>query len=224
MNRSYFYIFLGLLIITGCYSKNTPPDLFETQKKVSEYIEKDYNRDFSIVVDDAKNWLNTRTSNTAEKLAIVLDIDETSLSNWRAYKLNNFARIVNGPCDLEKGPCGIRSWQAMGISPALDPTVELVKLAKSKGISVFFISARPPDLQEATENNLRTDGYQWDKVIIQKDKTKYESAVDFKMPERKKLTEEGYTIILCMGDQQSDLSGGYCEKTFKLPNPVYFLP
>jgi len=27
-----------------------------------------------------------------------------------------------------------------------------------------------------------------------------------------------------MGDQESDLRGGYAEKTFKLPNPVYFLP
>jgi hypothetical protein len=31
-------------------------------------------------------------------------------------------------------------------------------------------------------------------------------------------------IILCLGDQLSDLAGGYCERTFKLPNPVYFLP
>jgi hypothetical protein len=29
---------------------------------------------------------------------------------------------------------------------------------------------------------------------------------------------------LGMGDQESDLRGGYAEKTFKLPNPVYFLP
>ena len=27
-----------------------------------------------------------------------------------------------------------------------------------------------------------------------------------------------------MGDQESDLSGGYAERTFKLPNPVYYLP
>ena len=45
---------------------------------------------------------------------------------------------------------------------------------------------------------------------------------DFKAPERRKLTEEGYTILLSIGDQQSDLSGGYAERTFKLPNPVYF--
>ena len=47
---------------------------------------------------------------------------------------------------------------------------------------------------------------------------------DFKAPERRKLTEEGFTILLSIGDQQSDLSGGYAERTFKLPNPVYFLP
>ena len=46
----------------------------------------------------------------------------------------------------------------------------------------------------------------------------------FKAPERRKLAEQGYTIILNMGDQESDLRGGYAEKTFKLPNPVYFLP
>ena len=40
----------------------------------------------------------------------------------------------------------------------------------------------------------------------------------------KQLTEQGYTILLSIGDQQSDLDGGYAERTFKLPNPVYFLP
>ena len=40
----------------------------------------------------------------------------------------------------------------------------------------------------------------------------------------KEVAEQGYTIILSMGDQNSDLLGGYAEKTFKLPNPVYFLP
>ena len=34
----------------------------------------------------------------------------------------------------------------------------------------------------------------------------------------------GFTIILSVGDQESDLKGGYAERTFKLPNPVYYLP
>jgi hypothetical protein len=52
----------------------------------------------------------------------------------------------------------------------------------------------------------------------------FPSAADFKAPARQKITERGYTILLSMGDQESDLKGGYAERVFKLPNPVYFLP
>jgi hypothetical protein len=52
----------------------------------------------------------------------------------------------------------------------------------------------------------------------------FDRSADFKAPERRRIAERGYTILLSMGDQQSDLDGGYAEKTFKLPNPVYFLP
>ena len=38
------------------------------------------------------------------------------------------------------------------------------------------------------------------------------------------LVEQGYTILLTIGDQESDLAGGFAERGFKLPNPVYFLP
>lgn len=50
------------------------------------------------------------------------------------------------------------------------------------------------------------------------------SAVDFKAAERRKLVEQGYTIIVNMGDQMSDLEGGFAERTYKLPNPFYFVP
>jgi hypothetical protein len=33
-----------------------------------------------------------------------------------------------------------------------------------------------------------------------------------------------YISGLSLGNQNSDLLGGYAERTFKLPNPVYFLP
>lgn len=34
----------------------------------------------------------------------------------------------------------------------------------------------------------------------------------------------GYTIIANIGDQDSDLRGGHAERTFKVPNPFYFIP
>ena len=154
----------------------------------------------------------------------MLDIDETSLSNWPAFRVNGWARILNGPCDLEQGPCGIRAWQATGQSKALPATLALVRRAQALGVAVFFISGRPAALREATERNLRAQGYTFDEVIIYPDGARYASAVDFKAPARKKIAARGYTILLSMGDQESDLSGGYAERTFKLPNPVYFLP
>ena len=211
-------------LTSACATTRNVPSLYETQGRIDRYISSgQYDRDFNAVVARARAFLEKRAA-VVSKPAIVLDIDETSLSNWPAYKMNGWARITTGPCDLEHGPCGIRAWQAMAASKALPPTLELAKRAETLGVAVFFITGRPPDLRDATERNLRQEGYRSAGVILLPDGASFKSAVDFKAPERRKIAERGYTIILSMGDQDSDLLGGYAEKTFKLPNPVYFLP
>ena len=198
--------------------------LYQAQRQVEQYLGSGrYAQDFAKVVDSARAWLEQR-SKTASKPAIVLDIDETSLSNWPAYRINGWGRVVNGPCDLEQGPCGLRAWQALGKSQALGPTRALAQRARQLGVAVFFISGRPSKLREATERNLREQGYGWTGLIILPEGAHFASAVKFKAPERKKIAEQGYTIILSLGDQESDLAGGFAERTFKLPNPVYYLP
>jgi len=200
------------------------PNLFDVQRQVEHYIDSgQYDADVTRVAGEAQAYLEQRAG-VATKPAIVLDIDETSLSNWPAYRINGWGRVVNGGCDLEQGPCGLRAWQARGRATALQPTLQLARRAKALGVAVFFISGRPPELREATERNLRERGYEWDQVIIFPEGARFASAVDFKAPERRKITERGYTILLTMGDQESDLAGGYAERTFKLPNPVYFIP
>jgi acid phosphatase len=200
------------------------PNLYEAQRQVDEYIRSGrYNADVAKVVADARGWLEERAK-TAEKPAIVLDIDETSLSNWPAYRINGWGRVVGGGCDLEQGPCGLRAWQALGQSKAIAPTLDLARRARELGVAVFFISGRPPKLRAATEQNLKDQGYEWTGVILLPENAHFTSAVDFKAPERHKITEQGYTIVLALGDQESDLRGGYAERTFKLPNPVYYLP
>ena len=37
------------------------------------------------------------------------------------------------------------------------------------------------------------------------------------------ITDDGYNIVVNLGDQDSDLKGGYAEKAFKYPNPYYFI-
>ena len=208
----------------ACASQPHVNNLFDAQKNVERYIASgEYDRDFAHVADDARTYLEQRAT-AVPRPAIVLDIDETSLSNWPAYKANGWGRVINGPCDVEQGPCGLRAWQGLGQSKALAPTLQLAKRAKELGVAVFFISGRPPTLQDATERNLREQGYEFEQVILLPAGAAFTSAVDFKAPERKKIAERGYTIILSMGDQESDLKGGYAERVFKLPNPVYFLP
>ncbi len=233
-----FGVLASGIIATSSFSRATPapvitqatgvaagvPNLYEAQRLVDEYIRGGrYEEDVAKVVAEARAWLEERTK-TAVKPAIVLDIDETSLSNWPAYRINGWARIVNGPCDLQQGPCGLRAWQALAESKAIAPTLALARRARELGVAVFFITGRPENLREATERNLKDQGYEWTGVILQPEGAQFASAVDFKAPERRKLTEQGYTIVLSLGDQQSDLIGGYAERTFKLPNPVYYLP
>jgi predicted secreted acid phosphatase len=223
-----------VLVMTGCTAVRPPhptpaaeptvPTLYDTQRRITEYIDSGrYEADFARVVAGATAWLEERAPK-AQRPAIVLDIDETSLSNWQAYRLNEWARILGGDCDLEHGPCGIRKWQGMGRGVALAPTRKLVERAHALGVAVFFVTGRPPELRASTERNLREQGYTFEGVVLLPKGGRFASAVDFKAAERRKLSEQGYTILLSMGDQQSDLDGGYAERTFKLPNPVYFLP
>ena len=200
------------------------PNLYDDQRLVEQYVSSGrYEEDVAAVANQAKVWLEERAK-TATKPAIVLDIDETSLSNWPAYRVNGWGRVLNGPCDLQQGPCGLRAFQASGQSKAIAPTLSLARRARDLGVAVFFITGRPANLRESTERNLREQGYEWTGVVLLPEGAHFASAADFKAPERRKLTVQGYTVVLSMGDQQSDLSGGYAERTFKLPNPVYFLP
>jgi acid phosphatase len=52
----------------------------------------------------------------------------------------------------------------------------------------------------------------------------FASASDFKAPIRARIEQQGYTIVANVGDQPSDLAGGYAEKGFQLPNPFYRVP
>jgi acid phosphatase len=213
-------------VATACARVPSPHvrTLYDAEREVGRYIENgQYDRDFAAVVALARSYLERR-ARAVSRAAIVLDIDETSLSNWPAYRINGWARVLNGPCDLERGPCGLREYQARGQSKALTAMLELSKRAKELGVAVFFITGRPAALRQATERNLREQGYEWEDVILLPAGASFPSAADFKAPERRKIAERGYTILFSIGDQESDLKGGFAERVFKLPNPVYFLP
>src|SRR5262249_22513718 len=48
--------------------------------------------------------------------------------------------------------------------------------------------------------------------------------IQYKSGTRAYIESQGYDIVANFGDQFSDLEGGFADKTFKMPNPNYYLP
>ena len=200
------------------------PSLVETKREVSAYVDSGrYEAEIAAVVDQARVFLESRVPRGG-KLAIVLDIDETALSNLPSFRANDYGFIIPGPCELPRGPCGLIAWIEMAQAEPVKPVLALARLARERGVAVFFLTGRPERLRGPTERNLRAAGYEWTGVLLKPDALTTRSAVEFKAPERKKLVDQGYTIIVNVGDQMSDLEGGFAERTYKLPNPLYFVP
>lgn len=208
------------------------PNYEVTKRALLQYKQSGaYDRDIATVAQSARLYLETRASQV-QKPAVVFDIDETSLSNWPEIEANQFAYFRGNDCDLSRAgfACGGPAWERLAQAPPIGPVLDLYKTAKSLGVAVFFITGRVDDDQglerAATEKNLTQAGYTgWNGLSLRPANFKVDKSVsEYKAPERAKIEAAGYTILVDIGDQQSDLAGGHAERTFLLPNPFYLIP
>ena len=170
-------------------------------------------------IDLAMGFLRQSVANakTGEKLALVLDIDETSLSNWAVEIHDDFTYIPN-----DSNLC-----VALQCSRAIAGTLRLFKQAERDKVAVFFVTGRPEGQRADTVTNLQAEGYdKWEGLYLRpEDHAKTQTVADYKSGERAKIIAMGYRIVLNVGDQQSDLEGNpQAEHSVKLPNPFYFIP
>ena len=163
-----------------------------------------------------------------EKLAVVMDIDETALSSYCEMRREDFGYIGS-------------LFNAWVVSPeaavAIPGAVRLFRKAKASGVAVFFITGRPglpdasaashgSDQTEATARNLEAAGlHGWAGLQLRNGPENGMTTIAYKSGERQRIMDRGYTIVLSVGDQWSDLLGTpQAEVSVKLPNPFYFLP
>ena len=186
-----------------------------------------YDDEVAAVLARAQRWVAQRAPQVA-KPAVVLDIDETSLSNWEQIFHNDFGYIPGGPCDLaSNAACGTHAWELSVAATAIAPTLALFTAAKAGNVAVFFITGRFDQGEEraATELNLKRAGYSgWDGLYLRDPKAPRPSVAEYKRDARMDVESKGYTIIANVGDQDSDLAFGHAEQIFKVPNPFYFIP
>jgi acid phosphatase len=177
-----------------------------------------YTSDLDRQIDSGIAILRRRAARAkpGEKLALVLDIDETALSNWDEEMQDDFGYLVKDWND----------WVDKRQTPAIAGTLRLYKEAVAHGVSVFFISGRGESQRDATAENLKSVGFErWAGLALRGPHPKEQSTTEFKSSERKKIVDAGYHIILNVGDQLSDLNGSpQADYSVKLPNPFYYIP
>jgi hypothetical protein len=153
---------------------------------------------------------------TGERLAIVLDVDETALSNYEYLVRSDFT--------IE--PNSWSQWVDDAQAAVIPGTLRVFKEAKMLHMAVFFISGRRDSQRKATEKNLRARGYEnWDGLILRSTEQEKTSAAEFKAGARQKIVDRGFHIVLNLGDQISDMEGyPQADLSVKLPDPFYYLP
>lgn len=183
---------------------------------ISYYDSGDYEKEVNGVVRNAEEYMQkrlgeNRSLSAPQRFALVLDIDDTSISHYKLNRKNDFSltqliRVINSETK----------------TPVVKPVLRLYNEAVARGVAVFFISSRPDEMRSNIITNLQNAGYAgWTNIYLPVGEEGDMSGQEFKSLKRRQIEAQGYTIIMNVGDQESDLAGGYAEKTFKLPNPMY---
>ena len=208
-------------------------------------VDSNYAHEAESVAKQGGDWLAAR-SKVSER-AIVLDVDDTTLttfnyelfSNWDFNPSTN-ATFVNtelfpavpGMVDMVQAAKdeGYAVFFLTG-RPATQEAATLGNLT-SDGVGVDAGYPSPTDAS-ATEDGLFTKPpvgsypayldkpeFCHDAIVagVSCPTIRYKSGV------RAHIEDLGWDIVGNFGDQFSDFKGGFADKTFKLPNPNYFLP
>jgi HAD superfamily, subfamily IIIB (Acid phosphatase) len=191
-----------------------------------------YANEMAGVVADAEKELGKPKAARTPNKAVLFDVDDTTLNTYSYEIYSSFvfnpttnAAFVNA-CLTATG-C---------VFPAVPHMVDLEKWAESQGYTVFFLTGRPIAQRPGTVANLTNAGYD---VVANNLYLKDASGAtepwlspcaptctttQYKSLTRAHIESLGYEIVGNFGDQFSDLNGGFADETFKIPNPMYFLP
>ena len=219
MNKSnlLFHSFIILSSAIFCHKTIAEPqniDIYKNELKKYHDSGK-YIKEIAQISYQIEEYIENKTAHqTPQKMALILDIDETSLSNYSSI----IERDFTGNRDI------IHRDIIKAKAQAIEPIKHLFNFAKAHHVDIFFVSGRFESEKQATVKNLHEQGYHgWKQIFFKTDQYHQgpNALEHYKTLSRKTVAEQGYTILANVGDQESDLQGGYALRTFKLPNPFY---
>jgi 5'-nucleotidase (lipoprotein e(P4) family) len=204
---------LIIFFVVSCSSGPQIINLDQSKALVQEYYESGrFVADMVMIVNDAIDHLSNQELN--ESSTVVLDIDETVLSNYNHTKEIGFGFRI----DIWN------EWLNQGNAQVVPQMKRFYDYLISKKIKIVFLTGRYEATRESTIRNLTNQGFtQFDTLITRSLSEEKLPAAKFKEGKRIELSEKGYNIIMCVGDQMSDLEGKYVGYKVKLPNYLYKL-
>lgn len=208
-------VLLTALLLAWQGALAEPVNLADAKVQLERYVRSgQYASDLKEALGPARHYLLQRLSQPHGKVAIVMDVDETVLSNYKNMRRMGFGgdqHTFDAQDASEKGQ-------------ALLPVLKFYRAALKQHVHVFFISGRQENVRRHTLHNLWQAGFKhFDRLFLRRDH-QHHHVQAYKTQVRCELERQGYDIILNIGDQISDLKGGCSDKTVKLPNPFYRIP
>lgn len=188
-------------------------NLDTAKDEVTAYYESgQYKKELTEIINDAKDKFSK--VDLVPNSAVVFDVDETTLDNYKAIKQIGFG--------YERKYWN--EWVEKANAPAIPQMKELYDFLLQKGFKIIFITGRRDNQYNPTFANLKSTGYTvFDTLVTRKQDDHKSTAADFKAQKRKELVEKGYVIAGCVGDQATDCEGENCGIVIKLPNYLYLV-
>jgi acid phosphatase len=171
----------------------------------------DYRKEFAAAIAGAKQAVLQHLNEA--KPAVVADIDETILDNREEFQSHPDFKWSE-----------FDQWVQQANAPTLKPTADFLACARKQGCAVFLITGRPESERAATIQNLVRRGVAYDGLYMRPGGDIKGLAEDIKSNWRKQIENMGFHIVTNIGDQNSDLYGGFSIDCEKLPNKMYYIP
>ena len=204
-----------------------------------------YANEAESVAKDGANWLQSRAKVTHR--AIVLDVDDTTLATWNYEIFSNWAfnLTTNGqfvtdqrfpavPGMVEMVQQAASEGYAIFFLTGRGAAQEAPTLGNltSDGVGVDAGYPAPTTLNNGEDGLFTKPAVGSYPDYLNKPEFcgpaiaggKSCPTIQYKSGVRAHIESLGYEIVGNFGDQFSDLEGGFADKTFKMPNPNYFLP
>lgn len=149
-----------------------------------------------------------------KNLVVVFDIDDTILSNKLIIG-------ADGGYYLDR----VIGHQRFSNLPSIKKQKDIYDWCIKHNVGVVFITFRCESERLSTIKNLKEQNItRWRNLILFPMPCNYKdtTALAFKTSVRQDLTKKGVHILAAIGDQYSDVEGGYTDLSIKLDDPGYY--